>query len=132
MFSVFIAVAIVGIIYLLRTEIAGHVKGETSAVPPVQADSVEVQGLRLDPPVDAREIHELLDAHPATKGKALDVQVVLDVTDLVDVVEDARLLRAKIARYREQHDRDGERPRVCQGTLSFIYLVRPEMTLVGE
>jgi hypothetical protein len=32
----------------------------------------------------------------------LDVQVVLDVADLVDVVENARLLRTKLARYQAQ------------------------------
>ncbi len=37
-------------------------------------------------------------------------------------MENARLLRAKLARYHEQHERDGERPRVCQGVLSFIYI----------
>lgn len=43
MFSVFIAVALLGLVYLLRSEIASHVKGETSAVPPVQAYSIEVR-----------------------------------------------------------------------------------------
>ncbi len=40
----------------------------------------------------------------------------------MDVVENARLLRAKLARYHEQHERDGERPRVCQGVFSFMYM----------
>jgi len=56
MFSVFIAIAIVGVVYVLRMEIAGHVKGEAAAVPPVQAYSVEIQGLRLDPPVQEQEM----------------------------------------------------------------------------
>ena len=43
MFSVFIAIALLGLVYILRSEIAGHVKGETSAVPPVQAYSIEVR-----------------------------------------------------------------------------------------
>jgi len=123
MFSVFVSIAIVGIVYLLRSEIAASVKGETSveAIPPVNAYSVEVQGLRLHPPVSDRELLDMFDAHPSTKGLVLDVQVVLDVTDLVDVVEDARLLRSKLARYHEQHERDGQRPRICVGPLAFLY-----------
>jgi hypothetical protein len=37
---------------------------------------VEVQGLRLDPPVEAQEIRTMLDAHPSTRGKVLDIQVI--------------------------------------------------------
>jgi len=122
MFSVFITISVVGVVYVLRMEIAGHVKGETQAVPPVNAYTVEVQGLRLDPPVDERELNQMFDAHPSTKGKVFDVQVVLDVTDLVDVVESARLLRNKLARYREQFERDGERPRICLGAFAFMYI----------
>ena len=122
MFSVFIAVSVVGVVYVLRTEMAEHVKGETVSVPPVQAYCVEMQGLRLDPPVEPGEIHAMLDAHPSTKGKALDVQVVLDVADLVDAVENVRLLRAKLARYQEQYERDGDRPTICVGAFSFMYV----------
>lgn len=122
MFSVFIAVSVVGVVYVLRTEMAEHVKGETVSVPPVQAYCVEMQGLRLDPPVEPGEIHAMLDAHPSTQGKALDVQVVLDVADLVDAVENVRLLRAKLARYQEQYERDGDRPTICVGAFSFMYV----------
>jgi len=122
MFSSFIAVAVVGLVYILRTEMAAHVKGENVSVSPVQAYSVEVQGLRLDPPVLEHEIRTMLDAHPSTRGKVLDIQVVLDVTDLVDVVENARLLRTKLARYQEQYERDGKRPKRCTGPFSFLYI----------
>ena len=124
MFSVFVAMAVCGVVYVLRSEILAHVKGIDGgkAVPPVHAYTVEVQGLRLDPPVDDREIYQMLDGHAATRGQVLDVQTVLDVTDLVDVVENARLLRSKLARYREQHERDGQRPRVCVGMFSWLYL----------
>ena len=68
-----------GLVYILRTEMAAHVKGENVSVAPVQAYSVEVQGLRLDPPVEAQEIRTMLDAHPSTRGKVLDIQVITTI-----------------------------------------------------
>ena len=93
MFTCFIALSIVGVVYVLRSEMEEHVKGAEKqaggagalAVPPVQAYTVEITGLRLDPPVRAEEVEEMLKAHELTKGNVLEIEVVIDVADLVVV-----------------------------------------------
>ncbi len=65
------------------------------AVPPVQAYTVEITGLRLDPPVRAEEVEEMLKAHELTKDKVLEIEVVIDVADLVVIQRERERERAR-------------------------------------
>uniref|UniRef100_A0A7S4JBQ9 CSC1/OSCA1-like 7TM region domain-containing protein n=1 Tax=Guillardia theta TaxID=55529 RepID=A0A7S4JBQ9_GUITH len=124
MVAVFLAGSLCAIVYFLRTRMVANAKGEygEGAIPPVQAYTVEIQGLRLIPPVRQEELRTMFDACPDTQGKVLDVSVSLDVTDLVDLVENHRVLHKKLARYKQQAENDGTRPQMQTGFFSFMYM----------
>jgi len=124
MVAVFLAGSLCAIVYFLRTRVIANAKGEYAegAIPPVQAYTVEIQGLRLNPPARGDEIRSMFDSCPNTQGMVLDVSVSLDVTDLVDLVENHRILHKKLARYRQQAENDGSRPQMQVGFFSFMYM----------
>lgn len=86
--SIFVSVIILTVVYLLREHLLQNVRGELGsdqAIPPVQAYTVEIQGMRLNPPVRVDEVEALLEARHA--GLYIDVVTADDVTEIADKVE---------------------------------------------
>lgn len=74
--SVFISVVVVVVVYFTREHLVSNVRGDLqnkAATPPVQAYTVEIQGMRLNPPVRPEEVMTMLDASPNLKGQHSDV-----------------------------------------------------------
>jgi len=122
MVALFIGLSMVVVVYMLRDFLITNARNEAdnkNAIPPVQAYTVEVQGLRIDPPVQPEELTPLADA-VAGQDKVLAIAVALDVTDIVDNVEKTRVLKKKLGRYRQQLENDKERPTIQTGLLRYI------------
>lgn len=86
--SIFVSVIVLTVVYLLREHLLQNVRGELGsdqAIPPVQAYTIEIQGMRLNPPVRVDEVEAMLEARHA--GLYIDVVTADDVTEIADKVE---------------------------------------------
>eukprot|EP00292_Cryptomonas_paramecium_P004004 CAMPEP_0113726952 /NCGR_PEP_ID=MMETSP0038_2-20120614/40773_1 /TAXON_ID=2898 /ORGANISM="Cryptomonas paramecium" /LENGTH=743 /DNA_ID=CAMNT_0000657727 /DNA_START=137 /DNA_END=2368 /DNA_ORIENTATION=- /assembly_acc=CAM_ASM_000170 len=127
--SVCCTVFILYIVWNVRAYVAKHARNFMDSpelvIPPAQAFTVEIQGLRVSPPVTEQQLRSaVLDRFQAQHSDAqvLGVSLPLDVTDVVDVVERQEELKAQLARYKQQAANDGVRPLVIQGWLSWAWI----------
>lgn len=121
-------VSILSVVWGIRTYLAKHARNFMDSelvTPPAQAFTVEIQGLRVSPPVTEQQLRSaVLDRFQARHSDAqvLGVSLPLDVTDLVDVFERQEELKTQQARYKQQAANDGTRPQIIRGWLSWAWI----------
>jgi len=127
--SVTVALSVLFIVWNIRSYVLKHarsfVDASAASPPPAQAYTVEIQGLRVNPPVTEKELREaVLDRFQAAHAEAevMSVSLPLDVTDVADLVEHQRGLRAQLARFKQQAANDGVRPTTTVGMMSWLWI----------
>ena len=115
-------------VWNIRLYVMKHARSFTesaTAVPPVQAYTVEIHGLRVQPPVTESELKTVL-LDPFQEGQPnvgiMSVCLPMDVTDVVDLVEQHRELKVQLARYKQQFSNDESRPEITIGRLSWLFI----------
>uniref|UniRef100_A0A6U4V9T7 CSC1/OSCA1-like 7TM region domain-containing protein n=1 Tax=Hemiselmis andersenii TaxID=464988 RepID=A0A6U4V9T7_HEMAN len=122
--SLFIATCVLVVVYLMREHLLSFARGlhkSEAATPPVQAYTVEMQGMRVSPPVTEAEVATVINSDPRLRQERMCIAIANDVTEIVDKVDEQKELIESLARYKEQLENEGVRPTMLVGPLSFVY-----------